>query len=256
MSLYALSWAFEQNLPPSEKIVLLALADCENGETLRCDPSQAHLAELSSLSERTVRDMLKSLAARDLITRTAQGSSRGGRRPDAYRLACRPPVDNSGFPADSAGRVTGKSEGGNRQAAAGIYKPERTGRDLDQVRQERHHGGPVENEAAVSAGSDGRESSPVQASPKNLAALRGHGVSTPEIFASVGDYLAPTRIDDEGLDRLATEILAVAPTRVVNPTAYVVRAIRNDLTRPEWIARAWVIAADIHVARANRRAAV
>ena len=253
MSLYALSWAFEQQLPPSEKIVLLALADCENGETLRCDPSQAHLASLSSLSERTVRDMLKNLVARELVTRSAQGSSKGGRRPDAYRLACRPPVDNSEFPAESAGRVTGKSEGGNRQAAAGIYKPERTGRDLDQVTEvttER----PVETSQAGSAG-DGQESSTVHPSPKNLAALRGHAISPADVFASVGRLLAPIPLDDDGLERLAAEILAVAPTRVVNPTAYVVRAIRNDLTRPEWIARAWVIAAEIHVARANRRAA-
>ena len=107
--------------------------------------------------------------------------------------------------------------------------------------------------------------------------LRGHRRSTGEC---AGDLTPPDDVDaefgdergdlvaraqhehrralaavDEGLDRLASEILAVAPTRVVNPTAYVVRAIRNDLTRPEWIARAWVIAAEIHVARANRRAA-
>lgn len=251
MSLHALSWAFEQNLPPSEKIVLLALADCENGETLRCDPSQAHLAELSSLSERTVRDMLKSLAARGLITRTAQGSSKGGRRPDAYRLGCRPPVDNSGFPADSAGRVTGKSEGGYRQAAAGIYKPERTGRDLDQVTE-------VTTDAAAevsAAGSAGDGPEHTHPTPTSLAALRGHAVSTPDVFASVGEYLTPTSLDDEGLRRLATEILANASARVVNPTAYVIRALRNPTTRPEWIARAWVIAADVVVARATRRAA-
>jgi hypothetical protein len=35
----------------------------------------------------------------------------------------------------------------------------------------------------------------------------------------------------------------------------VVHAIRNDLTRPEWIARAWVIAGDVHVARTARQAA-
>lgn len=250
MSLYALSWAFEQPLPSNEKIVLLALADCENGETLRCDPSQTHLAALSSLSERTVRDMLKSLASRGLITRTAQGSSRGGRRPDAYRLACRPPVDNSGFPADSAGRVTGKSEGGNRQTAAGIYKPEEP--------EETYQVTEVTTDAAAidsTAGSAGDGPEHPHPTPKNLAALRGHAVSTVDVFASVGDYLAPASLDDEGLRRLAAEILGNASARVVNPTAYVIRALRNPSTRPEWIARAWVIAADVVVARATRRAA-
>lgn len=111
---------------------------------------------------------------------------------------------------------------------------------------------PVENPAAGSAG-DGPEAK--QPTPKNLARLHGHGLSCPDVFASVGDLLAPTHLDDEGLERLAAEILAVAPTRVVNPTAYVVRAIRNPTTRSEWIARAWVIAGEVYVARAARRAA-
>lgn len=253
MSLYALSWAFGLALPPNEKIVLLALADCENDETLRCDPSQAHLADKSSLSERTVREMLKALEQRELIARHKQGSTHGGRRPDTYRLGCRPPVDNSELPAESAGRVTGRSEGGYRRTAAGIPKPEEPETDLDQV-PDATTDGPVENSAAVSAGSDGPSSKPAT-TPRSLAALRGHGVSTPDVFASVGEYLAPTRLDDEGLLRLATEILDVAPTRVVNPTAYVVRALRNPQTRHEWIARAWVIAGEVHVARATRKQA-
>lgn len=252
MSLFALSWAFGLTLPPNEKIVLLALADCENDETLRCDPSQAHLAAKASVSERTVREMLKALEERELITRHKQGSTVGGRRADAYRLACRPPVDNSGLPADSAGRVTGRFEGGYRQTAAGIYKPEEP-EDIGQVPDVTTE--PVDNSAAVSAGSDGPKPTPAT-TPRSLAALRGHAVSTPDVFASVGDYLAPTSLDDEGLLRLATEILDVAPTRVVNPTAYVVRAIRNPSTRHEWIARAWVIAGEVHVARAARKRAV
>lgn len=251
MSLHALSWAFGLTLPPNEKIVLLALADCENDETLRCDPSQAHLAAKSSLGERTVREMLKQLEQRGLIERVKQGSTAGGRRPDSYRLGCRQPVDNSRLPAESAGRVTGKSEGGYRQTVAGIYKPEEP--EVDLVPDATRVGGAVENSAAVSAGSDGPE--PKHPNPKNLARLRGHAVSCPDVFAAVGDWLAPTGLDDEGLHRLATEILAVAPTRVVNPTAYVIRALRNATTRYEWVARAWVISGEVHVDRAARRTA-
>lgn len=107
----------------------------------------------------------------------------------------------------------------------------------------------MDKSAAGSAG-DG-PSAPAAPSPRSLASLRGHAVSTPDVFASVGRFLAPTGIDDDGLLRLAAEILAVAPTRVVNPTAYVVRAIRNDNTREEWIARAWMIAADVYLDRVS-----
>lgn len=252
MSLYAMSWAFSLTLPPNEKIVLLALADCENEETLRCDPSQPFLAKKASLGERTVREMLKLLEQRGLITRTKRGGRGEGRQSDNYRLACRGPVDNSMQPADSAVRATGKFEGGYRQTAAGIEA--RTGREpeLDPVPQATTDA--IAIEAAVSAGSDGLEAI-AHPSPRNLATLRGHGLSCPDVFASVGDYLEPTSLDDEGLTRLAEEILSVAPTRVVNPTSYVIRAIRNPKTRYEWIARAWVIAGEVHVERAIRKAA-
>lgn len=246
MSLYALSWAFGLTLPPNEKIVLLALADCENDETLQCNPGQKHIAAKASVSERTVRAMLAALEERSLIVRERQSAPNGGRVTDNYRLACR------GLPAESAGGVTGKSEGGNRQTVAGIEnrkEPEETTGPVPEATTE----GPVDNSAAtVSAGRDGRASPP--ATPTTLARLHGHAVSTPDVFASVGDILAPTHIDDEGLLRLADEILRKAKARVLNPTAFVVAALRNPATQFEWVARAWVIAGDIHVERAARKA--
>lgn len=251
MSLYALSWAFEQKLPPNEKIVLLALADCENGETLRCDPKQSYIAEKASVSERQVRAMLVSLEERGLIARTRRGSTAGGRKSDNFWLACRPePVDNSGLPADSAGWVSGRKEGGFRQTAAGIEnrkEPEETNGSVPEVTTD----AAVDNSEAASGG-DGRIST--LPTPTTLARFHGHAVSTPDVFASTGDILAPTHLDDEGLLRLADEILAVAPARVLNPTAYVVKALRNPSTQFEWVARAWAIAGDIHLERAARRA--
>lgn len=158
MSLAALSWAFSLTLPPNEKIVLLALADCENDETLRCDPSQQHLAVKASMSERTVRRMLKDLEERGLVRRVKRADpNMGGRQPDAYRLALRgfPEADAAGpdrlpanpagsaprselvpLPADLAGNgldspagglpdrlagnATGRSVGGYRPTVAGI----------------------------------------------------------------------------------------------------------------------------------------
>lgn len=242
MSLFALSWAFGLQLPPNEKIVLLALADCENDETLRCDPGQAHLAQKSSLGERTVREMLKALEARELIARERRGSREGGRQTDNYRLACR------GLAADSAGKVSGKSEGGNRHTVAVIENRKEPELNLDPVPEVTTEG-PVDNSATVSAGRDGQEASP---SPKSLRRLRGRGISTPDVFASVGQWLTGTNIDDEGLERLAAEIIRKAGARVINPTAYVVEALRNPDTRFEWVARAYVIAADVYLERATR----
>ena len=243
MSLYALSWAFGLTLPPNEKIVLLALADCENDETLQCNPGQKHLAAKASVSERTVRAMLNALEARELLVRERQTAANGGRITDNYRLACR------GLTANPAGGVTGKSEGGYRQTVAGIEnrkEPEDSYGPVSEVTTE----GPVDNSEAGSAG-DGRGSIPT---PTTLARFHGHAVSTPDVFASVGEILAPTHLDDEGLLRLADEIIRKSPTRVLNPTAYVVTHIRDPRSQFEWVARAWAIAGDLHLERAERKA--
>jgi hypothetical protein len=109
----------------------------------------------------------------------------------------------------------------------------------------------VENPEAGSAG-DGQESH--RPTPTTLARFHGHGISTPDVFASVGEILAPTHLDDEGLLRLADEILGKATARVLNPTAFVVAALRNPASQFEWVARAWVIAGDVHLERAGRKA--
>lgn len=85
MSVSAVAWAFEQQLPPNEKVVLLALADCENGHTMVCIPGQERIAEMSSQSVRTVRRMLEKLEERGLIERTRRDRSTG-RTSDSYTL--------------------------------------------------------------------------------------------------------------------------------------------------------------------------
>lgn len=55
-------------LPDSEKIVLLALADCANDEGL-CWPSMATLAAKCSKSDRTVQAAIKSLVASGHMSR-------------------------------------------------------------------------------------------------------------------------------------------------------------------------------------------
>lgn len=88
MSINAMNWAFQQNLPPAEKLVLLALADHHNGGTGLCIPGQKLLAEQASMSVRSVQRHLADLEERGLISRRARFRSEGrGRTSDAYSLS-------------------------------------------------------------------------------------------------------------------------------------------------------------------------
>ncbi|QTV79455.1 hypothetical protein [Microbacterium sp. NIBRBAC000506063] len=64
-----------------------------------------------------------------------------------------------------------------------------------------------------------------------------------DVFAAVGRSL-PSTFDDEQLQILADEILARSASRVLDPTGYVIRALRDrDLvSRGSWLIRAEDIA--------------
>lgn len=68
MSAKATFWAWEQKLSSSEKLVLLCLADCHNGDNGRCDPSAKYIAEQTGLNIKTIPSALKSLLRSELIT--------------------------------------------------------------------------------------------------------------------------------------------------------------------------------------------
>lgn len=67
MSLKASSWAWEQAIPGTQKLVLLALADYAGRDNASAWPSVATLAERCSIAERTVRRSLEALEAAKLI---------------------------------------------------------------------------------------------------------------------------------------------------------------------------------------------
>lgn len=56
-----------RGLNPTEKLILIALADCTNTGTGRCMPSISWLAAVAEKSERTVQRWLRSLEDRRLI---------------------------------------------------------------------------------------------------------------------------------------------------------------------------------------------
>ena len=87
MSIEAVSWALKQDLAPSEKLVLVSLADHHNRGTGLCIPSQSSIGEQTCMSVRTVQRHLKSLEAKGLITRAARFRPEGrGRTSDSYIL--------------------------------------------------------------------------------------------------------------------------------------------------------------------------
>jgi len=83
-----MSWAFEQQVEPNAKLVLLALANRSNNETGLCFPGQQLLGAECSMSDRTIRRHLKTLEAAGLVRRRPRMLGEGrGRTSDEYRLA-------------------------------------------------------------------------------------------------------------------------------------------------------------------------
>ena len=68
MSLEAITWAFRQSLTPSEKLVLLTLADYADDEN-KCWPKQETLATRTGLKRPTIALKMKLLESAGLLTR-------------------------------------------------------------------------------------------------------------------------------------------------------------------------------------------
>lgn len=69
MSVRLMSIVWDLDLPPGEKLVLLALADQANDEGRQCWPAVMTIARKSGQGERTVRRALKDLEAKGHLTR-------------------------------------------------------------------------------------------------------------------------------------------------------------------------------------------
>lgn len=85
MSISALNWAFEQDLPHAEKSVLVALAHRadKNGY---CYPGIEMIATMTGASRRTVIRAIQGLDEKNLITRERRHRSNGSRTSTSYTL--------------------------------------------------------------------------------------------------------------------------------------------------------------------------
>lgn len=88
MTIKALEWAWEQDIPRSERDVLMVLANAINKDHEFAFPSQAVIARKVRMTERHVRRLVQLLEGRGLV-RTMAGRGKGrGREPTRYFLAC------------------------------------------------------------------------------------------------------------------------------------------------------------------------
>ena len=67
MSFVDITWAMTQELPATEKMVLITLADFKNSTTGICNPGKKTIARKAGLSVRSVDDCLLRLQRRGLI---------------------------------------------------------------------------------------------------------------------------------------------------------------------------------------------
>ena len=86
MSIRMISAAIDLDLSPSDKLILILLANNANDETGDCFPSQTYLAKRSGMSRGSVNRVLKRLEGVGLVDIIPQYRDDGGRRSNRYRL--------------------------------------------------------------------------------------------------------------------------------------------------------------------------
>lgn len=80
-----MNWAWEQQLPPNGKIVLMALADIAD-DTGDCWPKVSTIAHKCCISERTVQRVFKEFEGTGLIMVTPRFTAEGRQTSNGYRL--------------------------------------------------------------------------------------------------------------------------------------------------------------------------
>jgi len=86
MSIRMISAAIDLDLSPSDKLILILLANNANDETGDCFPSQSYLAKRSGLSLGHVNRVIKRLKSDGFVEIIPQYRDDGGRRSNRYRL--------------------------------------------------------------------------------------------------------------------------------------------------------------------------
>lgn len=123
MSLKALEWAWQQQLPPLRKLVLLALADHAD-DTGVCFPGINHLSEKVGRTARTVRREIAALREHGLLRSSPRFNGPGAQTSNLFTLA----VGGMTFltaPPDitDRGGVTRLARGGDTRDSQTVIEP-------------------------------------------------------------------------------------------------------------------------------------
>jgi hypothetical protein len=282
VSVIHLSHAAELQLERGKKLVLMAICDDASKDTRIAYPGQEKLLLWSGYVERSAKRATEELHAEGFVYRLGGGYA--GRRREYLvfpspaeivaldELAQTKPKmpmrdvlktlkavdnsENSEIPGQKKGvtqdtQISGKgvisSRKGVPQDTPPVITPV-TDTYPSSVR-DAHQSGPVDNSTDDRATNSSSH-------PKPHPPTSSNQLDTAAVFASVGNYLVDTGIDDELLEHLGRMIVDQASAYVRDRTRYVIRAFANPVSRPEWIQTAHRIVAERDLARLSREFAL
>jgi len=87
MSVQAMTWAWSLDLPPTEKFVLVTLADHASIDTATCWPGLNRIAGLTGFSASGVQKALRRLTDRGLIQKQGRWRANGGQTSNTYIIS-------------------------------------------------------------------------------------------------------------------------------------------------------------------------
>ena len=106
MSIKAINWAWDQQLPPNSKLILMAIADAADEEG-NCWPKIKTIAKKCGVSQRTVQRSLKDFISNNFISVTARYSHEGRQVSNNYRLSYLNPYPDNLSPSAIPQRLEG-----------------------------------------------------------------------------------------------------------------------------------------------------
>ena len=135
MSLKALSWAVEQELKPTQKLVLLMLANRHNGDTGQCNPSHTKLAKDCGLAVSGTKKAIKELVELGFLT-IRFSSKDGVSLPNQYVLNFKnAPLKNDDEGVGHEVTVGHKTTGGGSRCDRGVGHEVATKQEVETVKE-------------------------------------------------------------------------------------------------------------------------